>query len=63
MNKDWKDFEFLEEHTKHLGYAIEWFESRLRPHDTGHINTAIHAIEHRKQRIDNLLESWRKIDD
>ena len=60
---DWDNYEFLEEHAKHLGYAVKWFETRLRPHDTGHIHTTIHAIEHRKKRIDNLLDSWRKVNE
>ena len=46
-----------------LEEEIEYYETLIQPHDTGHIHTTIHAIEHRKKRIDNLLDSWRKVNE
>ena len=59
---DWDNYEFLEEHAKHLGYAVKWFETRLRPHDTGHIHTTINTLEERVQEINKRIED-NKLDE
>jgi hypothetical protein len=43
-----------------LNTEIEFAESQLQPHDTGHINTAISWMTHRKKELEkeySLLSS------
>jgi hypothetical protein len=56
MNEQWNDKAFLTEHVEHLTHAIDWFRTRVRATDTGHIYTTIALLEHRKRMLDNVLE-------
>ena len=56
MNEQWNDKAFLTEHVEHLTHAIDWFRTRVRATDTGHIYTTIALLEHRKRMLDNVLD-------
>ena len=54
----WQDYGFLQEHAEHLGHAVEWFRTRVRQTDTGHIYTTIALLEHRQKMLKNVLEEY-----
>ena len=41
------------EHINHLKEEVEVFRSRIEPHDTGHLYTAISVLEHRIEELEN----------
>ena len=62
MNNEYKNFiredlahartQGLSEHKQTLLCEIEVLKSKLQPHDTGHIHTAINVLEERCKEID-----------
>lgn len=43
-------------HERHLEFEIKELESRLQPHDTGHIHTTIDVLKDRLKEIKIELE-------
>lgn len=51
----------LSAHKKALQCEIEILKSKLEPHDTGHIHTAISVLNERCKEIDTLIYCTDKI--
>ena len=49
----------LMNHEKHLQYEISELESRLQPHDTGHIHTTIDVLKSRLVEIKTELDEGK----
>lgn len=45
-----------------LNSEIEYAKSQLREHDTGHIHTSIHWMEHRCEQLRNNIKTEERAD-
>ena len=44
------------QHVKHLQYEVKVLKDMIEEHDTGHIHTAIHVLEHRIKELESSTE-------
>ena len=55
MNNEW-----LVEHLEHLLREISILESRIEPHDCGHLHTTVNTLEHRVLEIKEEITKSKK---
>ncbi len=52
----------LMNHERHLEFEIKELESRLQPHDTGHIHTTISVLQERLEEVRSELDKDKVVE-
>ncbi len=50
------EMEGKEKHIEVLETEVDVLASRLEPHDTGHLHTAIHVLKHRVEELEKEVK-------